>query len=308
MRRLAGYCGFHEAVRSIPWLRGVSFGFFVVKLMFNVPAAHILGVVALIAAGGCGSGSGRPTVPPPDGPPARVPSTVPLNAVPSGPAIAIEEAAPPPVPGYRRSFDAPLRPAVATGDPELDPLVAYLKASFAVAIKEGHRLVIDNMTDVEMLHMRRPYQDLVNGLLRHASDQVPAEMIRDFGEKNRNCAVWPELPRHLPAIRVRPVNHIFTKIRGHARLFGAPSSRHSAGGRQRPRLSPGRGERGTGQTDSAARTITPRSSGVMTNPGLRCGQSVAASPAWRNSCQRSGSSSSIRFAGWVLIRSSTSRR
>jgi hypothetical protein len=46
----------------------------------------------------------------------------------------------------------------------------------------------------------------------------------------------------------------------------------------------------------------------MTNPGLRAGLSVPAPPAWRNSCQRSGSSSSIRSAGWVLMRSSTSRR
>ena len=74
-------------------------------------------------------------------------------------------------------------------------------------------------------------------------------------------------------------------------------------------LSPGaETNAGRGPTGGAARTIAPRSSGVMTNPGLRGGQSVAASPARRNSCQRSGSNSSIRFAGWVLIRSSTSRR
>ena len=95
----------------------------------------------------------------------------------------------------------PLRaPAIATGDPELDPLVAYLKASFAAAIKDGHRLVIMDTTDLDDLHTGRPYQDLVDGLLRQASDQVPAEMIRDFGEKNRESrAVWPELTKHLPA-------------------------------------------------------------------------------------------------------------
>src|SRR5262249_62142568 len=38
------------------------------------------------------------------------------------------------------------------------------------------------------------------------------------------------------------------------------------------------------------------------------GPSFAGSPAWRSACQRSGSNSSIRRAGWVLIRSSTSRR
>jgi hypothetical protein len=111
---------------------------------------------------------------------------------------------PPPIPGMRRSFDAPLRaPAVATGDPELDPLVSYLKASFAVAIKDGHRLVIEDTTNVEELHFREPYQHLVDGLLNEASDQVPTEMIRAFGEKNRQSrAVWPELAPHLPATLV----------------------------------------------------------------------------------------------------------
>jgi hypothetical protein len=35
---------------------------------------------------------------------------------------------------------------------------------------------------------------------------------------------------------VRPVNHVFTKIHGRARLFRAPSSPRWAGGRQRPNL------------------------------------------------------------------------
>jgi hypothetical protein len=45
-----------------------------------------------------------------------------------------------------------------------------------------------------------------------------------------------------------------------------------------------------------------------TGSGLRDGQASAASPDWRNACHRSGSRSSIHRAGWVLIRSSTSRR
>jgi hypothetical protein len=79
-----------------------------------------------------------------------------------------------------------------------------------------------------------------------------------------------------------------------------------------------------------ARAIAPRSPGAEMNEerdkrgrgahprpafvwgvdelGVRAGQPVPGVPAWRNSCQRSGSNSSIRFAGWVLIRSSTSRR
>jgi hypothetical protein len=173
-------------------------------MIIGGPTSRILGLVALIAAGGCGCGSGRPTVPPAASP-ARAPSTIeadfsslPGTALPA-PMMEAKEG-PPPVPGLRRSFDAPLRaPAIATGDPELDPLVAYLKASFAAAIKDGHRLVIEDTTNVEQLHFGEPYQHLVDGLLSQASDQVPAEMIRDFGEKNRESrAVWPELTRHLP--------------------------------------------------------------------------------------------------------------
>lgn len=162
--------------------------------MHDVPAAHFLGVIALIVASGCGSG--RPAASP-----ASLPATVPLAAESAGPVEKTEDVTPRPIPGFRRPFDAPLRaPVIATGDPELDPLVAYLKASFAVEIKKGLRLVVDDTTDLEMLHVREPYQYLADWLLRQASDQVPAEMIRDFCEKNRGSRmVWPELPRYLPA-------------------------------------------------------------------------------------------------------------
>jgi hypothetical protein len=107
-----------------------------------------------------------------------------------------------PVPGLRRPFDAPLRaPAVATGDPELDPLVAYLKASFFAEIKDGRRLVITLSTGATLLEPRQTYQDMVDKLMNQASDQVPAEIIRDFCEKNRKSSeAWPELNRHLPAV------------------------------------------------------------------------------------------------------------
>lgn len=194
--------------------------------MLNVQAARILGLVALIAAGGCGSGPGpgSPTIPTPAASTPSAPATLPPVAAPAStsntatevdplgplfvpprpsPAGAVKKAQPwvrQAIPGFRRPFDIPLRvPAVATGDPELDPLVSYLKAAFAVAIKEGHQLVIDDTTDVEMLHFKEPYQRLVDRLLEQASDQVPAAMIRDFGEKNRKSrVVWPELSRHLP--------------------------------------------------------------------------------------------------------------
>jgi Type IV secretory system Conjugative DNA transfer len=57
---------------------------------------------------------------------------------------------------------------------------------------------------------------------------------------------------------VRPVNHIFTKIRGRARLLGASSSGSLRCRTPVPRLSPDRGERETGQTEGGARTQSPR--------------------------------------------------
>ena len=167
--------------------------------MHHVPAVWFLGLVPLIAAGGCGSESGRPTAPPPDASAARSPVPISPDAEPPNP---VRDA------GGELPTESKLRlpvkrlvraPAVATGDPELDPLVVYLKASFAADIKDGRRLVIDDMTGVESLHDSEPYQQLVDGLLGQVSEQVPAELIRDFAEKNRKpTAVWPELTKHLP--------------------------------------------------------------------------------------------------------------
>jgi hypothetical protein len=149
-------------------------------MIIGGPMTRLLCLLSLITVGGCGSGSSQPPAPPPAETPARVPSSRP--------------------------------PAIATGDPELDPLVSYLKTAFAEAIKDGHRLVIMDTTNLDDLNFGRPYQKLVDGLLRQASDQVPAEMIRDFCEKNRESrAVWPELTRRLPAtlVTAKEVDAIF---------------------------------------------------------------------------------------------------
>jgi hypothetical protein len=94
----------------------------------------------------------------------------------------------------------PLRAkAITTGDPELDPLVAFLRAAFAAEIKAGKRLVIADETELGPLLLGTSYQDFVESLLKEASDKVPAEMIRDFDAKNRQThAVRPELGRHVP--------------------------------------------------------------------------------------------------------------
>lgn len=137
---------------------------------------RVLAFMMLIMACGCGSGPGGPAAAPSAG---------------VGSLGAAEDGLAP----------SDRFPDVATGDPELDPLVSFLKGSFAGLIREGHRLVIDDRTDVADLQVRGSYQDLLESLLKQASDQVPAEMIRDFGEKNRESrAVWPELSRHLPVI------------------------------------------------------------------------------------------------------------
>jgi hypothetical protein len=88
---------------------------------------------------------------------------------------------------------------IPTGDPELGPLVAFLRAEFAEEIKAGKRLVIEDRTDLGPLLLGMSYQEFVASLLDEAKDKVPAEVIRDFDEKNRQShAVWPELSRHLP--------------------------------------------------------------------------------------------------------------
>lgn len=90
--------------------------------------------------------------------------------------------------------------AISTGDPELDPLVSFLRARFAREIEAGKRLVIEDRTALQTFFAGGSYQAFVDSLLEKASDRVPAEMIRDLGDKNReSCAVWPALTQYIPA-------------------------------------------------------------------------------------------------------------
>ena len=102
---------------------------------------------------------------------------------------------------------------------------------------------------------------------------------------------------------VRPVNGIFKAKEGFGKIDrGAvltclsSSSHTTTPGSDASQMPPG------GARDD------PGLGWEKTGSGLRDGQASAASPDRRNDCHRSGSSSSIRRAGWVLIRSSTSRR
>ncbi len=91
--------------------------------------------------------------------------------------------------------------AISTGDPELDPLASFLREWWAAEIEAGMMLVIEDRTLVHTFFMEaeEPYRAFVDWLLGRASDRVPAEMIRDFADKNRDrCAVWPDLTRYVP--------------------------------------------------------------------------------------------------------------
>jgi hypothetical protein len=146
--------------------------------MITGPPTRVLLVVPLLAAWGCQSEPGGPSSSPRPGP---------------RPTIAAEAGPPEGSPSLRAK-------AVATGDPELDPLVAFLKVSFAEEIKAGKTLVIEERTDLHLLHLGSSYDAFVESLLEEASDTVPEELIRDFGAKNRRSrAVSPELTRLLPA-------------------------------------------------------------------------------------------------------------
>ena len=104
-------------------------------------------------------------------------------------------------------------------------------------------------------------------------------------------------------LRVRPVNDIFKakegfgKIDRGAVLTYLPSSSHTTTPSSDASQMPPDGARNG-----------PGLVWEKTGSGLRDGQASAASPDRRIACHRSGSSSSIRRAGWVLIRSNTSRR
>jgi hypothetical protein len=104
--------------------------------------------------------------------------------------------------GSRLSMPPPAlhAPAISTGDPELDPLVSFLRAWFSREIEAGKTLVIEDRTALHTFFAGGSYQAYVDLLLEKASDQAPAEMIRDLGDKNReSCAVWPGLMQHVPA-------------------------------------------------------------------------------------------------------------
>ena len=186
--------------REVTWQKGRTI------TMRNTSALAILGFVSLVASGACGSESSRPTASPPNGLFARGSSPIQPGSRSPDPVTDASKDLP-----TDSTLSLPVRvliraPAVKTSDPGLDPLVAYLKTSFATPIKDGRRLVITPVNGKNLLaYAHQSYQEMVEGLLVSASEQIPKEMIRDFAEKNRvPIAVWPELLTHLPAQLLTP--------------------------------------------------------------------------------------------------------
>ena len=186
--------------------------------MMTGHAARVLATVPLIAAWGCRTEPSDPVAPPT---PAEQPASAAVNSRPEANSPAPDAASRPQATTkdsaanvqamFRAMADGKPPPepplvhakAVSTGDPELDPLVSFLKGSFAEEIRAGKPLVIEDHT---MLHERgQSHQAYVDSLLEEASDRVPAEMIRDLGDKNRQShLVWPELGRHVPMHLLSP--------------------------------------------------------------------------------------------------------
>jgi hypothetical protein len=134
----------------------------------------------------------------------------------------------PPVP------EPPLRvPAITTGDPELDPLVSFLRVWFAREIEAGRILVIEDHTAVQRFFMEGSYEDYVDRLLKQASDQAPAEMIRNFGDKNRESyVVWTGAPWR-PAVDCR-CSSVSTTPGSSSRGSGRAGSHDVGGGVRSP--------------------------------------------------------------------------
>ena len=171
-------------------------------------ASDVFGFVLIIGFGGCGTESGRPPIVPTETSATHGPSLIEPGSESPTSARNVNEKLP-----TESKINLPLRvliraPAIKTSDPELDPLVSYLKASFEEPMKDGHRLVITLVTGTNLIQEGRNYQEFIDLLLKQASTQVPAEMIRDFGEKNRGSSpAWPELTNHLLATLITNDEH-----------------------------------------------------------------------------------------------------
>ncbi len=85
---------------------------------------------------------------------------------------------------------------------EMDVVVSYLEQHYDYCIKSNTVVVIRDTFSVAMLQMGgESHEAFTKSLLSQASEQVPADLIRDFCAKNTNSQkVWPQLQTRLPVV------------------------------------------------------------------------------------------------------------
>lgn len=108
---------------------------------------------------------------------------------------------------YLRDFQTRVVGSAANDEPvwEIDPLVAFFKSRYAPKISAQVPLIIASETTLGLLP-DVPTLDLFEAqLMKGSSEQVPADLIKDFCEKNRRSReIWPDLSANFPL-------HLFTK-------------------------------------------------------------------------------------------------
>jgi hypothetical protein len=108
-------------------------------------------------------------------------------------------------------------PPPVVGSPqtsELDVLVAFLSDNYKGTIQSNTPLVIEDAFSISMLDGGRdPSEEFTRWLLAQASDEAPADLIRDFCAKNaKPQAVWPALGERLSVVLLsrRELERLFT--------------------------------------------------------------------------------------------------
>jgi hypothetical protein len=86
--------------------------------------------------------------------------------------------------------------------PEIDVVASFLADQYDYCIKSNTPLVIEDTFSIAMLKMgRESHEEFTRSLLSQASDEVPADLIRDFCAKNaKPQAVWPDLAKRLTIV------------------------------------------------------------------------------------------------------------
>ncbi len=96
-------------------------------------------------------------------------------------------------------------PPTAASSPdasELDVVVSFLTHRYDYCIRSNTPLVIEDTFSIAMLRMGGESQEgFTRSLLSQATDEVPADLIRDFCTKNsKPQAVWPDLSKRLAVV------------------------------------------------------------------------------------------------------------